>query len=663
MTRLRLGWIAAVAGVAGVRLWNGITGPLLRGYDDHGHVGYVLFLDLYRSVPWADQGWSYFHPPLHYLFGWVLAQIGSAEALLHGLALLNGLWSLAIAYLAARVTRLACPDREDLPLLVFTSVGLLPVYLYTSTMAGNELTAAFFGTLAFALLVANESRGEPQLRTDALVGLLLGLALLSKVNAVLVLGAAGLSLGFRLLRAESFVAALPRIVIRGVVLAGIALVVASPYYIRNLSEFGTPLKMSRDNPHVARLESLQGPGSRTWVDFVLLPPKLLLDPNPRAEHLLHSVWGSAYAQTWADPRLSWDNLPGKDQPRIHTTRSAMVILGLGPSVLALIGAVLAILDVARRRRRAVYVPMFCLAGVSLASFAYFAVEAPMYSALKASYLLGLTLPYGLFLARGVESLGQGSLGAWRRSLAVGVVVVPALAAALVHADGVLLPRLGDHKAIGSLRFHFGDLDAASRHYRKHRRSLLAPKAAWNEELASVALVRGDPFEARSLLEPAGDSKKDRPFRWNMLAVATALAGDRDEAREMIDRALEAGAGEVALTNRGVLRASLGELAAAESDLRAALEIDDSLAPTWHALAEVLRRSGRAEAASEARARSLETAARAPRGYPYGIPDGLGQYPSFSLGLRWLLWLDGDELALARAPFRGEDAVAMQDPAL
>ena len=134
--------------------------------------------------------------------------------------------------------------------------------------------------------------------------LLLGLALLTKVSAVLVLGAVGLSLAFRLMRTESFVEALPRIVLRGVLVAGIAVVVASPYYIRNLSEFGTPLKMSRDNPHVARLESLQGPGSRTWVDFVALPAKLLLDPNPRAEHLLHSVWGSAYAQTWADPRLS-----------------------------------------------------------------------------------------------------------------------------------------------------------------------------------------------------------------------------------------------------------------------------------------------------------------------------------------------------------------------
>ena len=60
-----------------VRLWNAFTGSLLRGYDDLGHVGYILYLDLYRSVPWADQGWSYFHPPLHYAVGWALAQLDS----------------------------------------------------------------------------------------------------------------------------------------------------------------------------------------------------------------------------------------------------------------------------------------------------------------------------------------------------------------------------------------------------------------------------------------------------------------------------------------------------------------------------------------------------------------------------------------------------------
>ena len=658
MTALRIAWIAAFVMCGGVRLWNGLFGPLLRGYDDHGHLGYVLYLHLYRSIPWADQGWSYFHPPLHYLFGWGLAQLGSPEAILHGLALLNGASSLAIAWIASRMVLGIRPDRPGLALLVFVSVGMLPVYLYTSTMAGNELTAAFFGTAAFGLFVANECRDEPELRLDVVVGLLFGLALLSKVNAVLVLGATGLALGLRLLRQEHFFAAIPRIVVRGVTIAGIAIVAASPYYARNAFEFGTPFKMSRDNPHVVRLESKQKPGNREWIDFFVIPASLLVDPNPRADHLLHSVWGSAYAQTWADSRMSWDNLPEADQPRIHESRSLMAMLGLAPTLLVLIGGMLAMFDVVRGRRRAVYVPLFSIAGVSLAAFSYFAFDAPQFSALKASYLLGLTLPFAAFLARGAEAMERG----WHPVVPAALVVVPAAASAVVFADDLWVPTLGDQKAVESARFFLGDREAARGFYKRQQGRVFGGRP-WYDELASLALYDGDPFEARAQLEAQPATRGSEPFRWNALAVATALSGQLELALRRADEAVQAGAGEVALVNRGVIHAALEDFVSAEADLRAALEKDPALAPAWHALAQTLDATGREQAAQDAHANAVRAAARAARGYPYGIPNGLGQYPSSELALRFMLWPREDGLALARAPFAAEDAIAMQDPAL
>ena len=84
---LAAAWLAVIALAAVPRLWNALAGPLMWGYDAWGHVAYVLFVDLYRAAPWADQGWSYFHPPLHYGIGWVLAQFGSGDVLVRGLAL------------------------------------------------------------------------------------------------------------------------------------------------------------------------------------------------------------------------------------------------------------------------------------------------------------------------------------------------------------------------------------------------------------------------------------------------------------------------------------------------------------------------------------------------------------------------------------------------
>jgi len=73
------GWIAAIGGAVGVRLWNALAGPRMWGYDAWGHVAYVLFLDIYRAVPWADQGWSYFHPPLHYALADFIKSVTAGE--------------------------------------------------------------------------------------------------------------------------------------------------------------------------------------------------------------------------------------------------------------------------------------------------------------------------------------------------------------------------------------------------------------------------------------------------------------------------------------------------------------------------------------------------------------------------------------------------------
>ena len=108
---LATGWVVALAAALGVRLWNALAGPLMWGYDAWAHVAYVLFLDVYRALPWADQGWSYYQPPLHYALGWTLAQPGSGEVLMRGLSLAGSTASLGIAGLSAWVTHAVAPGR------------------------------------------------------------------------------------------------------------------------------------------------------------------------------------------------------------------------------------------------------------------------------------------------------------------------------------------------------------------------------------------------------------------------------------------------------------------------------------------------------------------------------------------------------------------------
>jgi arylsulfatase len=648
--------VVAIAAATAVYVWNALTSPLMRGYDDFGHVGYIFFIDLYRALPWADQGWSYFHPPLHYLFGWVLVQLRSTEVLLRGLALLNGAWSLGVAALAAAVVRRSTPGRPGLSLLAFTSVAFLPVFLYTSGMAGNELTATFFWTLGLGCLLVNECRERPALAWDAMAGAAIGLGLLAKFTAALALAAAVTTLLLRGLRSGSDTAVWRRVTARGLLLCTVALALAGPYYARNVREFGTPFQMSRDTSYVSTVESQQPPGFRTWVDFVYVPGRLLLDPDPKSEHLLHSVWGSAYAQMWADPRGA-RLFPVRQERKHAWIRSYRIVvpLGLAPTLLALAGGFLAVRDTVRGRRVEVYAPLFAMAGFTLAAFAWFAIDAPQFSALKASYLFGLTLPYAAFLARAIEALDG-----WRSPLpgraAAGLVVVAAGAAGVANASGLALPRPVDHTHTALVRFHLERDDEVRQWFQRHLRNPLVAAGPWIDNLAALEMLEGDPAAALELLLGADLEEGDSPFRRNAAGVAAALDGRHREALSLFDEAIDAGAGAVSLVNRGALRALRGELAAAESDLRAALALEPDLAPAWHDLAEVLALAQRPEEAAAARESATRAAQTPPRGYPYGIPSGLAQYPLPTLGLRSMLWLEGGVLKLARAPFRPEDAI-------
>jgi tetratricopeptide (TPR) repeat protein len=640
---LVVAWGLAVGVAVALRLWNAFTVPLLWGYDATGHLAYVFYLDRFHAIPWAHQGWGYFHPPLHYGFGWVLAQFGSAEVLLRGLALIGSAASLVIAGLAASVTRACNPSRPALALVAFVAVAFLPVHVYTSPMSGNELTCAVFVAAAVASLIANERRTQPTLAGDARTGAFVGLALLSKFSGAIALAACLVVVALRPFApcggADAWRAALRRVA----VLALAAGLLAAPYYARNLVRYGTPFRMNRDYALTAAVEERQAPGSRSWRDLVALSPKLVSDPRPAAPHLLHSVWGSAYVNAWVDARALWNRLPAPEAERLRRARVAMVALGLLPTALALVGLVAAIGDLRRGRRVGCYAPLLVLAALALLAFAGFALRVPRISALKASYLMALSLPYGVFVARGVEWAARGR--GWALALA-GVVAVgiPALASAAVYRIGGVHPRRPPHRALGAVQLLVGDHEGARTFY-SERLAAAPGSATWLEGLAAVELADGAPARARALYREALQGRRDDPELLARAGVADALAGDLDSALRRFDRALALAADESVRVNRGAVLAALGELSEAERELEGALAEDPGLVVASWNLAAVHERAGREEAAEAARARARRASKCAPDGYPYGVGVGL-----LEPGGRPLLRLDARGLRLAEPPF-------------
>lgn len=409
--------MAAIVAAIGVRAWNALAGPMMWGYDAWGHVAYVLFLDLYRAIPWADQGWSYFHPPFHYALGFLLAQFGSSEVLVRGLALLGGASSLATAALAAWLVRRATPAGGGLALLAFVAVSMLPLHIFMSSMPGNEMTLTLLTAAAIAVSIANESRESPSGVLDLACGVLLGAALLTKFSALIPVCVVVAVVAARPFWNRAAGAELRQSLVRCAWIVGVAGLIALPYYARNIETFGTPFQLSRDYPLIAQVERDQPPGERTIADYFRFSPRVFTQPNPLAPHLLHSVWGTVYLNIWADIFRESDNERALDADRSERpTTTSMALAGLGLTALALFGAGLAVGDVRAGRRRPIYIPLLLLSLATVAAFALFAWRVPIWSALKASYLLGLSLPYGVFIARAAESLCASRV-VWIRSAA------------------------------------------------------------------------------------------------------------------------------------------------------------------------------------------------------------------------------------------------------
>jgi tetratricopeptide (TPR) repeat protein len=620
------------------------------GYDAWGHVAYVLYLDLYRAVPWADQGWSYFHPPLHYALGWLLAQWQSSEVLVRGLALLGSAASLGTAWLAAWLVGVAAPDRPGLRLVAFGAVAFLPVHYFMSPMPGNELSETFLTAATLCAFVANERRERPSLAGALIVGVLAGLALLTKFSGLLPLAVVCAALLLRTRLRGQWREARGPAAARALLSLCVALALAAPYYLRNVREFGTPMQLSRDYELVAQVERAQPPGRRGALDYLRLSPAAIADPNPLAPHLLRSVWGSTYLNVWADTYRESDVARALEAERVRRrSTSLMALLGLLPTGLAGIGVLCGARDVVRGRRRPVHLTMGLLALATVAAFVVFTWRVPIWSSLKASYLMGLSLPFAVFLARGCEALAA-------RGRAVGLALGAslgglALASSLVATDGLVLPRRADAPATGAVRFYFGELDDARRVYGRLVGGAAYP-VPWLDNLAGVELADGNADLARRLYARAVEieraSGRGDPYRRGRLAVSTALAGDARAAREILDELLAEQPLPELLANRGAVRAALGDLSGARLDLVEALGGAPAQLPAWRNLAEVLERLGLPEQAEAARRRGRAERCRAPRGYPYGL--GTGEVLEWGVARRGLLLLEGDGLRLAPPSF-------------
>lgn len=660
---LTLAWITSLGLAIGIRAWNALAGPMFHGYDAWAHFCYVMFLDLYRAIPYADQGWSYFHPPLHYMVGWLLAQGGSAEVLIRGLALLGSSASLGVALLASQVTRWGAPGRPLLPLVSFTAVAFLPVHLYVGPMPGNELTATLLSAAVIVLGLRNATRETPTLRGDLLTGVVAGLGMLTKFNVLLALAVACslpvLRWGRSRIRAQPAPGDGAALVRRLLLILVPVLVLSGPFYARSIAEYGTPFQLSRDFPPMLAIESNQLPDERFLTDYLRVPPQLLEDAHFKSPHMLHAVWPNVYLNAWYDThregQLPFARLPIRI-PEVQQLTLLMGAVGLIPTLLALLGAGVSARRLWRRLRSpdsgqhetTLDTTMLLLSACCLVAFILFSWRVPSFAALKSSYLLNLSLPFGYFSARAIAFL---SAKKWHsiRQAAIASIVFAALVSTGVFSSGLLLKMREDSSTMGAAWLLFGELEKARNVYSARVANQGISIERNVEPLAAIHLLAGRSERAKELYQRALQGAPEaQPLSANRLAVAMALNGDTEEASELLESALSRGDHPVLLVNRGILFALGGKKRLAEASLRRAVRGAPKLACGWSGLAELLLQQGRKAEAGVARHRARAAAENPPRRFAYGI--GNGHLFKSGGSQRWMLGL-GDNVPTLCLPQR------------
>ena len=670
--RARLVFLCLVGLGVLIRLNNGIRFPSLHGYDSFGHVTYIFYLLKTGQVPFADQGWSFFHPPLYYAIAaaiWTALHQVEPKQVLKVLSTCFSLLGLLAAWVSWRVACRYFPRDRVAQRLAPLFVLFVPVGLYTAPMLGNEgLNVVLCSLALYALL---RVLAAPDWRRALWLGVLLGLALLTKVTAAAVVAACLLSLGAWTVRTRRWRAGLGNL---GVTFAVIGLI-CGWYYARNVAHFGTPLAMSRNYLMVEHVESALSHGDRGVWAYLSFDPGIFVDPRYMEPPIIDSVWTGTLAGTW------FEVVGSSFMPSTQTDAAArwagrlLIALGMVPTMVVFIGCAVGIVALLRRGWDDTLVAMLAATAGVLAMFVAYTHRVHVFTAVKSSYLLPAIVPFSFWFALGMRTLRRWR-SLWRVVLAecavLLAVIVPVFTYQLVFAAQLTTfywNALGVTYYLAGFDAQAKEiLEAVARGYHFY---------AAHENLAAIALDEGRPVDAVAALEAAKRLVHEQAFgvgrdrralvRQDLAeydsteAVAYALLGQRDAALTAA-RAAVAGAPDIpaAHYNLAALLARDDALAEAATEAARALQLDPRFTEAAALVGIIAARRGDCDTAV-ARLRQAAGVRTPQRTYPW--QTGTGDVLDAGLGRRRIIalcagGLDPYAAWRACAPQAGAQALAI-----
>jgi hypothetical protein len=178
----RLAWplIALFLGINALVAVNAYLHPPSVGYDAADHLAYVSALSELR-LPTPEDTTEFFNPPLSYVVPALVMRVAGMDVIAAGdvAQALNVLISLALTWMLLQTCLLLSPAVR-LRMGVLLCLGMVPVYYKTMAFVRPEPYVALFAVATLYLALRVFVLRSDQLWHRLLLGLVLGLAVLSR---------------------------------------------------------------------------------------------------------------------------------------------------------------------------------------------------------------------------------------------------------------------------------------------------------------------------------------------------------------------------------------------------------------------------------------------------------------------------------------------------
>jgi 4-amino-4-deoxy-L-arabinose transferase-like glycosyltransferase len=419
-----------------LRLFLPLTYDVKEGFDYWFHYPYVEWFIKHNELPPITLVREVFHPPLFYFLGGLGMRLGASHQQLLWLSALSGVIRLLVIWLGLR---LFFRDRPLVRVIALTVAALLPATLQNDGILNAESLHSMLTTTALLFMLLGLRAGGRGKWTHALAaGLLVALALLTKVTAVVMalsLGLAALSDTIvprgswrdRLVRGAPWVASL-----------ALMLALSGWYYQRNQRLWKQRFPTSFNTTEIWKARPIQHipPWDRRPADFYYGWQTSYFTHPYESEDKQVKVrfWPTLVASTFVDYyNYRFFPPPEKGEPSVKANWRQLPATGYRSSQLSYAGGIVlaatvaaawcAILVLALRRREKLWLLALAVPALSVFALLRFAVHHPFddYGVIKGNYCQFAAAP--LFALTGVAFEWL-----WRRRRVAAMVVLLALAA-------------------------------------------------------------------------------------------------------------------------------------------------------------------------------------------------------------------------------------------